>query len=575
MIADSTLEVAINILENRVEFGINSKDYLSEYDDLITQVKKKFDDYATTVKDSIDKAQALHEQIVEYTNLINANQVITKATFGDIGSIKQPLGNTAVDKLNSEFSQRGINVKWFGAVGDGFIDDTHSIQMAINSLQSGDTLFFEHGKTYKVTGLTISGMSNVKINGNGSTLSLVDGSDVFAIYYAGTNDFLDIFGFKVIGNVVTGKTTAVGCHSGSNLTNSKIHGLIIENVNVGITLNAELSGDISNNDIFGNKITNILGADAGTGYGIHIANANQNKIHDNLIDHAQRHSIYHAFGNNNDIYHNTILNHRIDINASVGRGAIQIVRATNNLRVFDNSLINCFDGSIIISALDEIGDMTNVDIFNNNFISPQGKVPVIRVGDDGTATPTYISKNIKIHNNNFSITGLQEGVVIDKGIQVFVENNNFDYLSLTDRTSGISVKPKVASSLDMVFLSNNKFRVNGTGYQKFVGIYFSSLAPTDSNIHITANNNLFPTIYNNSGKKFTDYSTSATVTNTNLLFKNDMKRMVDAALTPPSSGYYTLGSICWSSNPNSTGSVGWVCTTGGAPGVWKKFGALI
>ncbi|MHB9648395.1 BppU family phage baseplate upper protein [Weissella paramesenteroides] len=77
VIADSTLEVAINILENRVEFGINSKDYLSEYDDLIAKVKKKFDDYAATVQDSIDKATALHDQIVEYINLINSKHVVT------------------------------------------------------------------------------------------------------------------------------------------------------------------------------------------------------------------------------------------------------------------------------------------------------------------------------------------------------------------------------------------------------------------------------------------------------------------------------------------------------------------
>lgn len=145
VIADSTLEVAINILENRVEFGINSKDYLSEYDDLITQVKKKFDDYAATVKDSIDKAQALHDQIVNYTNLINSNSVILKSDFGDISSIKQPLGKTFVDKLNNEFNDRGINVKWFGAVGDGKTDDTKAIQAAINFFKNSDfkTLIFE------------------------------------------------------------------------------------------------------------------------------------------------------------------------------------------------------------------------------------------------------------------------------------------------------------------------------------------------------------------------------------------------------------------------------------------------
>lgn len=63
VIADSTLEISIHILENRVEFGINSTDYLSEYDNLISQVKQKFDDYAATVQDSIDKAQQVHDEV--------------------------------------------------------------------------------------------------------------------------------------------------------------------------------------------------------------------------------------------------------------------------------------------------------------------------------------------------------------------------------------------------------------------------------------------------------------------------------------------------------------------------------
>ena len=81
VIADSTLEINIHILENRVEFGIDSTNYLSEYDDLIAQVKQKFDDYTATVQDSIDKATALHDQIIEYTDLINQNQVVTLTTF--------------------------------------------------------------------------------------------------------------------------------------------------------------------------------------------------------------------------------------------------------------------------------------------------------------------------------------------------------------------------------------------------------------------------------------------------------------------------------------------------------------
>lgn len=141
VIADSTLEVTINILENRVEFGINSKDYLSEYDDLIAKVKKKFDDYAATVQDSIDKAQQIHDQIIKYTDLINNNSVVTKSEFGDFGLIKQPNGTTVIERFNNEFVQRGINVKWFGAKGDGVADDTDAIIRAIAGAENNPILF--------------------------------------------------------------------------------------------------------------------------------------------------------------------------------------------------------------------------------------------------------------------------------------------------------------------------------------------------------------------------------------------------------------------------------------------------
>ena len=101
VIADSTLEVTINILENRVEFGINSEDYLSEYDDLIVKVKKKFDDYAATVQDSIEKATELHDQINQYVDLINENKVVTQNEFDA----------KLNDKLSSEFIATNKKVK--------------------------------------------------------------------------------------------------------------------------------------------------------------------------------------------------------------------------------------------------------------------------------------------------------------------------------------------------------------------------------------------------------------------------------------------------------------------------------
>ncbi|WP_349514866.1 BppU family phage baseplate upper protein [Leuconostoc suionicum] len=190
VIADSTLEVAINILENRVEFGINSKDYLSEYDKLVAEVKKKFDDYAATVQDSINKAQEVHDQIVEYTNLINSGAVILKKDFGNIEEIRQLIGNNFIEKLNNEFNQRGTNVKWYGAKGDGATDDTQAFIKAFSD-DGAKKIFVPQG-TYlisdKITVTKDVEFDNATIVGKNNAIDY--------LFSADTLDSLEIIGFK-------------------------------------------------------------------------------------------------------------------------------------------------------------------------------------------------------------------------------------------------------------------------------------------------------------------------------------------------------------------------------------------
>lgn len=55
------------------------------------------------------------------------------------------------------------NVKFYGAIGDGVVDDTASINLAISDLQDGGTLYFPFGN-YKITNtLTISSKANISI----------------------------------------------------------------------------------------------------------------------------------------------------------------------------------------------------------------------------------------------------------------------------------------------------------------------------------------------------------------------------------------------------------------------------
>ena len=43
---------------------------------------------------------------------------------------------------------------------------------------------------------------------------------------------------------------------------------------------------------------------------------------------------------------------------------------------------------------------------------------------------------------------------------------------------------------------------------------------------------------------------------------------------PPQGGTYNEGDICWNSKPKQRGSIGWVCTQAGSPGIWCPFGEI-
>lgn len=42
----------------------------------------------------------------------------------------------------------------------------------------------------------------------------------------------------------------------------------------------------------------------------------------------------------------------------------------------------------------------------------------------------------------------------------------------------------------------------------------------------------------------------------------------------PEQGNYSVGDICWNTNPMIGGCVGWICLSPGTPGMWSKFGTI-
>ena len=46
-------------------------------------------------------------------------------------------------------------------------------------------------------------------------------------------------------------------------------------------------------------------------------------------------------------------------------------------------------------------------------------------------------------------------------------------------------------------------------------------------------------------------------------------------VTQPNTGNWQKGDICYNDDAQSGGYVGWICTRGGNPGTWAKFGLIV
>lgn len=104
-------------------------------------------------------------------SLLNQALMVQYAASSNIWYVQSD--DLPLSQLDTRYA-RGINVKNYGAVGDGSTNDTAAINLAITALGSagaGATLCFPPG-TYLVDGLTISGLSHFSVVGDGAILKL-------------------------------------------------------------------------------------------------------------------------------------------------------------------------------------------------------------------------------------------------------------------------------------------------------------------------------------------------------------------------------------------------------------------
>lgn len=121
---------------------------------------------------------------IDFFTLSKARQLVEKKVI-EVGGmtpssveaiVKENVGPQVNAYLAESTIVARLNVKDFGAVGDGVTDDTESIQKALNDTNKYKTIYFPEG-TYIVTNLVVS--SNTILQGAGQGNTILKHSDTF------------------------------------------------------------------------------------------------------------------------------------------------------------------------------------------------------------------------------------------------------------------------------------------------------------------------------------------------------------------------------------------------------------
>lgn len=328
-----------------------------------------------------------------------------------------------------------VNVRDFGAVGNGTADDTVAVQAAINSLAPYQTLLVD--KNYKLTNsLTITNKSNIRITGGGRLFFSSAPSSAYIFDLIGTIDNLEIDHLTLVGDNNSGYSQGgIGNNSGQTISNTRFHDLNISNINVGISHNADLSGSWTNGLCYNNYLKNIVGTAAGAGYGIQMSRAYNLQVFNNTIDNASRHSIYQGSGQNVNvlIQGNTILNHRKDVFDGSPRMAIACARSSD-VTITNNKFLDCFDGQINIDQDTTLSaSCSNILVIGNTFTNRKNNTPAIFIGEQLVPTTATVFK-ISVLNNTFDedeSVGLGSSILILHGNIINVEGNRFRRFNVT------------------------------------------------------------------------------------------------------------------------------------------------
>lgn len=377
-----------------------------------------------------------------------------------------------------------VNVKWFGAKGDGTTDDSAAIQASIDLLTSGGTIFFPEGD-YRVTkhsgindkwGVKVE-LSNIKLNGDNAILR---------------RQSTDISTYTLSYPIILlGKPD----DNATELTNLEITGItfIGENARHSTSGSALMDGRQA----------------------IWVKNVNGLKIHKNTFNSIDSGAVYFqspsSYDYENSAYYNTTKNHKVlitenefnsDTHATAGRALIHTIvsRGVDNLIITNNSFTWCDVCVSSASTYDEYADK-ETDTYTDSDLA----VAVQRTGKGLTVSGNtiYNSSEHCLYLNAMGIVCTSNSIVVDditvcntvqiqvRGRGITISNNTivgvYGAINCGNGCMDVNVTGNVIQSIGDP--SSGAIQIESTGISTYINNrsdYFGSYKPC-KNIAITGN----------------------------------------------------------------------------------------
>lgn len=530
-------------------------------------------------------------------------------------------GKHKATNIYSDLITKGpwVDVRAFGAVGDGSTDDTDAIQ---DALDTGKPVYFSKPSAhYKITGELIAATVGQIIFGDGP-LSLLkqytEETNIFRItanrvkvhglglegtstgsesslptsYGAGVVLYA-VEDCEVVGNYFK-NCSAPGQTAGAAvwLTGSKnclVRDNLIDGSFAGVNTDAWVTDSVSRRNIItGNIISNVKYGYSGDFQGAQTANCIGDVVEGNVVYNFTSYGIIVDLATHFAINNNHVTGVKGDANYDAN--GICAIRGSRYGAIDGNIINNCGDNGIVIDDIDGTPcrsisvtgnsingcDQDGIQLYTCGQISISGNT-ITNNGRHGIRSVTgHYPRAIAITGNTVYKNG-QYGIYLFDPQSFTIQGNiiSRNGQAASNTYDGIYMT-KVYLDLESILISGNIFEdanVDGSETQRYaVNIASGSYAASWTIVY--ANNadtgQVTGAINDPTAGVYKIGNTSETSARI-LKISGKFHHGSDAA---PTTGTWAAGDVVYNTAPTAGGYLGWVCTTAGTPGTWKTFGAI-